>query len=157
MRLYLATWLFATFLLFNLYSSGLYSFLALSTYEEALDTTSDLIAALLSDTFPVRILQNSHYEADFASATAENTVFYAIKSSLQRHEVHMIDGPLSVLADLEKAPQTVIILPRTILAYSRHAYRGRLKLHIARDNLIPVTEAFGLAKRSPLVAPFNEL
>lgn len=157
MRLYLSTWLFATFLLFNLYSSGLYSVLAFAAYEEAIDTTANLIHAAVNGKATFGTLQDSYYLAAFQSATQENEAFYAIGNNLAHHQVHLFDGAASALGALEKRPQLIVILPRIILAYSRHTYRGTVKFHIGRDSLIADTQAFALAKGSPLVAPFNSL
>lgn len=159
-RLLLASWFLFTTLLFNLYSSGLYSFLAFPIYERPIDTIDDLLRAANGDTHTILTYSKSTFLSPSLTPDTEyySSIFNSLRQHMLRHQVAMLDNPVGSLAMMESPSRRYIfILPRTILAYSRHLYKGTVQFHLGSENILSDSKGLVLPKRSPLLAPFNSL
>lgn len=156
-RILIATWMLASLILANVYSSIVYSILTIPEYNPAIDTVQDLVRAATYDTHYVTLKDMTFSHAMTMSAKpSDHSIFYILKQHIIRTNGKFMHDIKWFIRLLEGNPKLVIIGLK-ISSVSRRYLWASKDLHVSSEALATVYLSWALRKRSPLLQPFNRV
>lgn len=150
-RLLFAVWILASFILVNVYSSSLHSFLTLPLLEPTIETLYDLRMAADTDTYKILTMKDSSDYSAFIKAPPEHGLFYAIGKHINRTGHKMFASEQEEFEMIEADKKVVAIDLKKQFIKTKKVY------HFGKENLANVFTGIVLPKRSLLLKAFNSV
>lgn len=157
-QLLYASWMLASLILAQVYSSTFYSALTLAEYEQSIDTIEDLFTAVNHDTHWIYMRNYTFIYTFVTKSTPQDGLLWQIKQHMKRSGKRMIDHSKEIIPTVESDAKSVVIGVEAIFQTNivLHARQSSL-FHISSEPIQSVYLAWTLPKKSPLKNPLNKM
>ncbi len=149
----------AALILAQIYNSIFNSIITVPEYDPPIDSVADLLKAINDDSHLIYLAANfGVFKYAFLKATPErNRVFHQIGRHLNRTGGKNVYANENYLIPTVEAngQRNIVIAARRVLVALKNLQT--VTLHIAQESLVQSFTTMAIAKKSPLLEPFNKL
>ncbi|KAI2806526.1 hypothetical protein BLOT_008483 [Blomia tropicalis] len=155
-RLKYGVWMFSTLILSTNYNSIFYSLLTLPQYERPIDTVNDLMESIKDDSHTIWTQSNYEYlRRMFQRSPPQFKVLHEIGKHMTRTNSKTFEDEFQMISTVKRDPTNIVVGPRYLLHILKQMLAPEAALHVGSGNVFQTNVVIPLAKRSPLIEPFN--
>lgn len=155
-RLKYAVWMLAALILSQIYISIFNSIITVPEYEPPIDKITDLLNAISDDSHYIYMAENfGIFRRAFKRASARNRVFHQIGRHLNRTGAPTFTNDHNLIPTVERNKNVIVLATRRILNALKPL--ASVAMHIGTEVIVPTSTTIAMAKKSPLLEPFNKM
>lgn len=146
----------AALILSQIYISIFNSIITVPEYQPPIDKITDLLNAISDDSHFIYMAENfGIFRLAFKRSSARNRVFHQIGRHLNRTGARTFTNDHNLIPTVERGTNVIVIASRRILNALKPL--ASVALHIGTEVIVPTSTTIAMAKKSPLLEPFNKM
>lgn len=153
-RILYGVYLFACFILSNVYSSLFYSVITVPTLGKPIDTLADLISATSTDSVRLAFKDNAIFKTAIYTSSPKNFIYHHLLQHCLRRAPIMFTNQREIIPLVESS-QRVVLIAQKIKLYSRRYLEAKVPLHISSESIKNIFIGWAVGRKSPLKEPFD--